>query len=356
MNQASPTISIGGKTIGIGRPVYVIAELSANHDQSYDKAANLVRAAAAAGADAIKLQTYTPDTITIDCDREYFRIGQGTVWDGMNLYQLYQQAYTPWDWQPQLMQLANDCGLDLFSSPFDFTAVDFLESMNVPAYKIASFELNDIPLLERVASTGKPVIASTGMATLAEIELAVSTLRGAGAPQVALLKCTSAYPALPESMNLRTMVDLAQRFNVPVGLSDHTLGHESSLLSVALGGSIIEKHLTFSRQDPGPDSGFSLEPHEFAEMVRQIRVAEKALGQVHYGGTADDLRNRAFRRSLFVVRDMVAGESFTPDNVRSIRPGYGLEPKHYRAVLGQKANQAISRGTPLSWEFVEKVV
>ncbi len=353
MNTDTRSIEIAGRVIGPGLPVYIIAELSANHGHSFDTAVALVEAAHQAGADAVKLQTYTAETITIDCDREYFRIGQGTIWDGLNLFQLYQQAYTPWDWQPRLKHVANRLGMHLFSSPFDFTAVDFLETMDVPVYKIASFELNDIPLLEKVGATRKPVIASTGMATIDEIELAIQTLKSAGAPQVAILKCTSAYPAAPESMNLQTMVDMAQRFQVPVGLSDHTLGHESALLSVALGGCIIEKHLTFSRQDPGPDSSFSLEPHEFAEMVRQVRIAEKAIGRVHYGGTENDLRNRAFRRSLFVVADIAAGELLTADNVRSIRPGYGLEPKHYRSVLGKRARQAISRGTPLAWDLLD---
>lgn len=353
MNAEIQPLAIAGRPIGLGHPVYIIAELSANHGQSFETAVALIEGAVQAGADAVKLQTYTAETITIDCDLEYFRIGQGTIWDGMNLFQLYQQAYTPWDWQPKLKQVADRLGIHLFSSPFDFSAVDFLEAMTVPAYKIASFELNDIPLLEKVGATKKPVIASTGMATIEEIDLAIQTLRSAGAPQVAILKCTSAYPAQPESMNLQTLVDMASRFQVPVGLSDHTLGHESALLSVALGGCIIEKHLTFSRRDPGPDSSFSLEPGEFAEMVRQVRIAEKALGRVHYGGTENDIRNRAFRRSLFVVADIAAGELITAENVRSIRPGYGLEPKHYRSVLGKRARQAIVRGTPLAWDLLD---
>lgn len=348
----SQSMMIQRRRVGAGEPVYVIAELSANHGQSFERAEDLVYAAKEAGADAVKLQTYRPDSITIDCENDFFAIDQGTVWDGKNLYRLYEEAYTPWEWQPRLKLLAESLGMQLFSSPFDFEAVDFLEQMNVPAYKIASFELVDIPLLEKVAATGRPVILSTGMATKEEIQLAVRTLQHHGAEQIALLKCTSAYPASPESMNLRTMADLGHSFRVPFGLSDHTLGIEAPVAAVALGASIIEKHLTLRRSDGGPDSAFSLEPEEFAAMVAAVRTAEKMVGGVHYGPTDADRRNRAFRRSLFAVADIRAGEPFTASNIRSIRPGYGLEPLHYPAILGKTAKESIARGTPLMWRHV----
>lgn len=348
----SALLQIAGHSIGPGRPTYIIAEMSANHGQKFEQAVEIVKAAQAAGADAVKLQTYTPDTLTIDCRNEYFQIGKGTIWEGRNLYELYGEAYTPWDWQPKLKQIANELGLDCFSTPFDATAVEFLEQMDVPAHKIASFELVDIPLLQRVARTGKPVILSTGMATLEEIELAVRTLREAGNEQLALLKCTSAYPARPEDMNLRTIPDLAERFDVPVGLSDHTLGIAVPVAAVTLGACIVEKHFTLSRSTPGPDSAFSLEPQEFQQMVEAIRVAEKALGRVNYELTSGEAASRVFRRSLFVVKDMKAGEKFTEDNVRVIRPGYGLAPQHLPEVLGKTAARDIARGTPLDWALV----
>src|SRR5579863_1008899 len=320
--MAAP-ITIGGRTIGAGHPAYVIAEVSANHHQDFEQAVRIIRAAAEAGADAVKLQTYTPDTITIACDRKEFRINSGTIWDGTTLYELYGQAYTPWEWQPRLKKVANDLGLDLFSSPFDATAVDFLEEMNVPAYKLASLELVDLPLIEKLARTGKPLIMSTGMATVEEIEEAMRTAQRAGAKQIALLKCTSAYPASPEEMNLRTIPELSRRFDVPVGLSDHTMGIAVAVAAVALGACIIEKHLTLSRSEPGPDSAFSLEPQEFKAMVDAVRVAEKALGKVHFGCSAREESSRVFRRSLFVVQDVKRGEPFTAENVRSIRPGHG---------------------------------
>ena len=347
-------ISIDGRKIGPGQPVYVIAELSANHQQDFAKAVEIVHAAKAAGADAIKLQTYTPDTITLDCDNEYFRIGAGTIWAGRGLHELYAEAFTPWEWQPKLKALAGELGLACFSSPFDHTAVDFLEKMDVPAYKIASFELVDLPLIRRVAQTGKPVIMSTGMATRAEIAEAVQTARTAGATQLALLKCTSAYPSPPESMNLRTITHLALEFGAPIGLSDHTLGLAVPVAAIAIGARIIEKHLTLSRSDPGPDSGFSLEPHEFKEMVAAIRVAQSALGDADYGATPSEEASRVFRRSLFVVADVQAGEVFTAENVRSIRPGYGLHTRHLDEVLGQRAARDVDRGTPLSWELVTR--
>ncbi len=345
-------IEINGRPVGEGYPVYIVAELSANHCQEFDRAVELVKAAREAGADAVKIQTYTPDTMTISCSNQYFRIGKGTIWEGRNLYDLYGEAHTPWHWQPELKKIANGLGLDLFSTPFDHTAVDFLESMEVPAYKIASFELIDIPLLRRVARTGKPIILSTGMATLAEIDDAVRAIRAEGGNQLALLKCTSAYPAPPEEMNLRTIPHMMEAFDVPVGLSDHTLGIAVPVTSVALGACIIEKHFTLCRDISGPDSHFSLEPSEFKTMVAAVRTAEKAVGQVGYGITESGSSSRVFRRSLFVVENIEAGDVFTQENVRCIRPGYGLAPKFLGEVLGRRAARGITRGTPLSWELI----
>lgn len=345
-------IQIGKRSVGPGHSTYVIAEMSANHAQNFDKAVEIVRAAANAGADAIKLQTYTPDTITIASDREEFRVGGGTLWDGRSLHDLYGEAYTPWEWQPRLKNVAEDLGMDLFSSAFDATAVDFLEQMDVPAHKVASFELVDIPLIEKMARTGKPLIMSTGMATVEEIEEALQSARNAGATQIALLKCTSAYPAPAEEMNLRTIPEMARRFGVPVGLSDHTMGIAAPVAAVALGACIIEKHLTLSRSIPGPDSAFSLEPHEFKAMVDAVRTAEKALGEVNFGVSSKEEASRVFRRSLFVVKDVKQGEAFTPANVRSIRPGNGLHTRYLAEVLGKRAAREIKRGTPLSWEYV----
>jgi len=330
----------------------VIAEVSANHHQRFEEAVKIIRAAHEAGADAVKLQTYTPDTITIACDRPEFRI-EGTIWDGRQLHELYGQAYTPWEWQPRLKEVANDLGMDLFSTPFDATAVDFLEKMNVPAHKLASFELVDIPLIKKMARTGKPLIMSTGMSTLEEIEEAVRAACQAGATQIALLKCTSAYPAAPEEMNLRTIPELARRFGVPVGLSDHTMGSAVTVAAVALGACIIEKHLTLSRAEPGPDSAFSMEPDEFKAMVQAVRITEKALGEVHFGIEAKEASSRVFRRSLFVVQEVKRGEPFTAENVRSIRPGYGLHTRHLPEILGRNATRDIERGTPVSWDLVQ---
>jgi len=347
-------LQISGHTIGSGKSTYIIAEVSANHNQDYDQAVRIIHLAHEAGADAIKLQTYTADTITVSSTKDYFRVGGGTLWDGRTLYDLYAEAYTPWEWQPKLKQIANELGMDLFSSAFDATAVDFLEQMDVPAHKVASFELIDIPLIQKMARTGKPMIMSTGMATLAEIEEAMQTARAAGAEQIALLKCTSAYPAPPEEMNLRTIPDLADRFGVPVGLSDHTMGVTVPVAAVALGASIIEKHLTLSRSISGPDSAFSLEPAEFKQMVDAVRVAEKALGEVHYGLSGKEEASRVFRRSLFVVADVKAGEMFTEANIRSIRPGHGLHTRHLPEVLGKCAARRIERGTPLTWELISR--
>ena len=348
----STYIQIGNRQIGPGCPVYAVAEMSANHNQDFDQAVKILHAAKEAGADAVKLQTYTPDTMTIRSDKEYFRIGKGTLWEGKTLYQLYKEAYTPWEWQLKLKEIADEIGIDLFSTAFDPTAVDFLEEMGVPVHKVASFEIVDIPLIEKMASTGKPLIISTGMATLSEIEEAVQAARKAGATEIALLKCTSAYPAPPEEMNLRTIPHLAEAFGVPVGLSDHTLGIAVPVAAVALGACIVEKHFTLSRDIPGPDSAFSLEPQEFKAMVEAIRVAEKALGKVSYEVGEREAASRVFRRSLFVVKDMKAGEVFTHENVRSIRPGYGLPPKFLKEVLGRRAACDIKAGTPFEWRMI----
>jgi pseudaminic acid synthase len=306
-----------------------------------------------AGADAVKLQTYTPDTITIDCDNEYFQIKQGTLWDGKTLYQLYKEAYTPWEWQPELKKLAEDMGLICFSSPFDKTAVDFLEKMNVPAYKVASFEITDIGLIEYIASKGKPIIISTGIASLVDIEEAINACKRMGNNKIALLKCTSEYPTPLEDVNLRTIPDMIERFGTVVGLSDHTLGISVPIAAVALGAKIIEKHFILDRKLGGPDSAFSLEPEEFRTMVKSVRESEKALGNVIYELTEKIKKSREFSRSLFIVEEMKAGETFTEINIKSIRPGFGLPPKHLSEVLGKKAMKDIKRGTPLEWSLVE---
>jgi N-acetylneuraminate synthase len=344
-------MEINTRRIGPGQPVYIIAELSANHHQDYAQAVALIHAAKQAGADAIKLQTYTPDTITIASDKPYFQI-EGTIWAGRTLHDLYGEAYTPWEWQPGLKAVANDLGMDLFSSPFDPTAVAFLNDMGVPAFKIASFELNDIPLIQAVARTGKPTIMSTGMATLAEIDEAVRAFRAAGGRELALLRCTSAYPADPAEAKLTIIPHLEQTFGVPAGLSDHTMGIEIPVAAVALGARLIEKHFTLSRAVPGPDSKFSLEPDEFKAMVDAVRLTERALGRVEYGPVPSEQKSLIFRRSLFVVADVKAGEPFTPQNVRSIRPGHGLHTRHLPDVLGRRAARDIERGTPLSWALI----
>jgi pseudaminic acid synthase len=343
---------ISRKLFGADKGVYVIAELSANHNQSFDEACRLVVAAADAGADAIKLQTYTADTITLRARTAPFLVN-GTLWAGRYLHDLYGEAHTPWDWQPKLKARAEELGLDCFSSPFDPTAVDFLETMDVPAYKIASFELVDIPLIEKVARTGKPAIMSTGMATLDEITEAVNAFHRAGGAQLALLKCTSAYPSPASEMNLSTIPDLARRFGVRAGLSDHTLDLAVPVAAVALGARVIEKHLTISRSVPGPDSAFSLEPHEFKEMVAAVRTCEAALGEVRYEPTEKEVQMRVFRRSLFATRDIAAGEIFTTENVRSVRPNHGLHTRNLPLVLGTRAAAAISFGTPLAAAHLE---
>ena len=351
---ADSALTIAGRRVGPGSPVYVIAELSANHNQDFDQAVRILRAAKDAGADAVKLQTYTADTITLRSDKECFRIAGGTLWDGRTLYDLYQEAFTPWEWQPKLKEVANDLGMQLFSSAFDDTAVDFLEQMKVPAHKVASFELVDIGLIQKMARTGKPLIMSTGMASEAEIVEAVEAARGAGAAQLALLKCTSAYPAQPEETNLRSIPELARRFGCPVGLSDHTMGIAVPAAAVALGACIVEKHLCLRRADGGPDSAFSLEPSEFKAMVEAVRTAERALGSVQFGSGPHEVNSLRFRRSLFVVEDIKKGQMFTKQNLRSIRPGNGLHPRHFQEVLGKRAACDVERGTALNWELVEK--
>jgi len=352
MSAADTSIEIDGRRIGAGQPVYVVAELSANHHKSFDEAVRLVEAAKQAGADAVKLQTYTADTITIESERPEFRVSGGTLWDGRSLHDLYAEASTPWEWQPRLKEVAEKIGLQLFSSPFDATAVDFLEQMKVSAYKVASFELVDLPLIEKIARTGKPIILSTGMGTFEEIEEALRAAREAGAAQLALLHCTSAYPADAEEMNLKTIPHLAEALGVPVGLSDHTLGISVPVAAVALGACIVEKHFTLSRDVPGPDSGFSLEPAEFRAMAEAVRDAQRALGEARYEASAREQASRALRRSLYVVADVQAGELFTAENIRSIRPALGLEPKHLPSVLGKRASRDVRRGEPVSWELL----
>ena len=346
-------VKIANKKIGKNYPVFIVAELSANHLRKFDNAVKLIKEAKEAGADAVKLQTYTPDTITIDCENEYFQIKQGTIWDGKTLYELYKEAYTPWEWQPKLKKIAEEMGLILFSTPFDKTAVDFLEEMNVPAYKIASLEILDIPLIEYVASKGKPVIISTGIATLSDIKEAVNACKRMENDQIALLKCTSVYPVPLGEINLKTIPNLAETFGTIVGLSDHTLTISVPVASVALGACIIEKHFTLNRPSGGADAAFSLEPDEFKAMVKAIREVEKALGEVSYELTEKMKKSRQHSRSLFVVKNMKAEEIFTEENVRSIRPGYGLPPKYLKDILGKKAKKDIKRGTPLSWELID---
>ena len=344
---------IADKNIGVNNPTFIIAELSANHMNDFDIATKTIKAMAEAGANAVKFQTFTPETITIDCDNEYFQIKQGTVWDGQILHELYEDAYMPWEWQPKLKKIAEDLGLIAFSSPFDKTSVDFLEDMDVPAYKIASFEITDIPLIEYVASKGKPLIISTGIASFEDIELALQTCFDAGNNQVALLKCTSSYPAPLDEINLNTIPDMIKKFDCIIGLSDHTLGGEVSTAAVALGANIIEKHFILDRDMGGPDSEFSMEPYEFKQMVDSIRNVEKALGKVNYELSDKMKANREFSRSLFVVEDIEKGNAITEDNVRSIRPGFGLHPKYLKEILGKKVNQNLNKGTPFELSFIE---
>lgn len=347
-------ISIAGRTIGRGYPTYIVAELSANHHHDFAQAAALVRAAKRAGADAVKLQTYTADTMTIDSDAPPYLLGSGNTWAGRTLYDLYEEAHTPWEWHAPLQQIASEEGLAFFSTPFDETAVDFLESLHVPAYKIASFELVDIPLLEKVGATRKPVILSTGLATMDEIQDAVTALRASGCEQIVLLRCASAYPARPADVHLAAMRTLAREFDVEVGLSDHTMDPAVAVAAAALDACVIEKHFILDRSLGGPDASFSLEPSELAALVQQIRTAEEAIGadDAVPGATAAEKSNVVFRRSLIVVADIEPGEPFTRHNVRALRPGHGLPPKHLREVLGKRAATRIRRGTPLAWELV----
>ncbi len=332
---------------------YIIAEMSANHAGSFERAKEILYAAKEAGADCIKLQTYTADTLTIDCDNEYFNIGGGT-WSGENLYHLYEKAYTPWEWQAELKQEAEKIGIDFLSTPFDKTSVDFLESIGVEFYKIASFELVDIPLIEYVASKGKPIIMSTGMGSLEEIKEAVEAIQKMGNNKICLLRCASAYPAISDSMNLNTMVDMKQQFHVPVGLSDHSMGSIGAVVAVAMGATIIEKHFCISREIENPDSSFSMEPQEFKKMVEDIRTVERAKGTIHYGATKEEEGNVIFRRSIFVIKDIKKGEKFTEENIRVIRPGYGIKPKYFKEILGKTAISDIQRGIPLNFDMVEK--
>ncbi len=348
------SFKIGNRVIGPDSPAYIIAEMSANHLQDYHRAVEILWAAKEAGADAIKLQTYTADTITIDCDNPYFQITGGTIWDGTTLHKLYEEAYTPWEWQPKLMEEAKKAGLDCFSSPFDFTAVDFMAKMDMPAYKVASYEITDIPLIRKIALQHKPVIIATGVARLSDIELALQTCREAGNEDVMLLKCVSSYPTPYGDTNLLTIPTLAEKFNCLMGLSDHTMGSVVPTGAVALGAKMVEKHLTLRRADGGPDGAFSMEPAEFARMVSDIRTLELALGSPEYSLTEKQETEREGARSLFVVKDIQAGEPFTPENVRSIRPGQGLHTQYYEQVLGKTAATHIAKGTPLSWELIRE--
>ncbi|NLK63091.1 MAG: pseudaminic acid synthase [Fusobacteria bacterium] len=332
--------------------IFIIAEMSANHGKNIKIALDTIYAAKESGANAIKIQTYTPDTITINCSNEYFKLKQGTIWDGKNLYELYKEAYTPWEWHDELKKYADSIGIILFSTPFDNSAVDLLESINVLAYKIASFEITDIPLIKYVASKQKPIIISTGIANLDDIQNAVDTCRGVGNNNIALLKCTSAYPAKIEDANLKTIQNLKETFNVVSGLSDHTLGITVPIVSVAMGARIIEKHFILDKSIGGPDSSFSLNKDEFKLMVNSVREAEKSVGEIDYKLTEQKLKSRELSRSLFVVKDIKKGEIFTKDNIRSIRPGYGLPPKYYDEIIGKRAANDINRGLPLKWSDI----
>lgn len=346
-------IDLGGVMLGDGSRTFIVAELSANHNQDLTVALETISAAAEAGADAIKLQTYTPDTITFPGDSDVFKVNSGSVWDGRTLYDLYSEAYTPWEWHAELFEHARDLGLICFSSPFDPTAIDLLESLDAPAYKVASFEITDIPLIEQMAATGKPMIISTGVALDDDIERALAACTSAGNDQVLLLKCTSSYPAEIGEANLLTMVDMRRRYGTLVGLSDHTTGHAVAAAAAALGACFIEKHLILDRRIGGPDSGFSLEPNEFAELVRAVRDTEDALGKVTYELSPGSMSSRQFVRSLFVVADVRAGDLVTSENVRSIRPGNGLPPGELPALIGRIFARDVSAGTPLAWDQIE---
>lgn len=344
-------MKINGKTVGADAP-YIIAELSANHNGNIETAFNIISAAKKAGADAVKLQTYRSDTITLDSDSDDFKI-KGGLWDGRTLYELYEEAHTPWEWHKPLFEHARNEGITIFSSPFDNTAVDLLEDLNAPAYKIASFEAIDLPLIEYVASTGKPMIISTGMADEQEIQEAIDAARGAGCKELAILHCVSGYPAPAEDYNLKTLVDMRERFNVLTGLSDHTLDNTTAIVSAALGASIIEKHFTLDRSGGGPDDSFSLEPAELAALCRDTKTAKAALGQVDYGRKSSEQGNVKFRRSLYFVKDMKAGDVITEDCIRSVRPGYGLAPKYFKELIGKNVAVDIKINSPVRHELIE---
>ncbi len=348
-----PSLYLNGRKIGPDQPPYIIAEMSANHNGSLLRAFKTIEMAKKAGADAIKMQSYTPDTLTLDFDTPDFQIKDG-LWAGKTLYQLYKEAQTPFEWHKPLFDKARETGITLFSSPFDFTSVDLLEDLNAPAYKIASFEAIDLPLIAYVAKTGKPMIISTGMANLDEITHAVDTARSHGCKELILLHCISAYPAPASQCHLRTIADLSRRFNVISGLSDHTLGSTVSIAAVALGASVIEKHVTLSRNDPGPDAAFSLEPIELASLCKKTKIAWEALGKAGYEIKDTEKSNLQFRRSLYACKKIHKGENFTAQNIRSVRPGFGLAPKHYEVVLGAKASQNIEPGTALTWGMLRK--
>ncbi|NFN86286.1 pseudaminic acid synthase [Clostridium sporogenes] len=332
---------------------FIIAELSANHGNDINIAKKTIDAVKYAGADAIKLQTYTADTITIDCDNDYFKIKNSSIWDGRTLYDLYKEAHTPWEWQKELKEYAESIGLICFSTPFDKSSVDFLETLNVPAYKVASFEITDIPLIEYIASKGKPIIISTGMATLSNIEEAINACKKMGNDKIILLQCTSAYPANIEDANLKTIQNLRDTFNVEVGLSDHTLGIVVPIVAVALGAKVIEKHFILDKSIGGPDAIFSLNKNEFKDMVDAIRIAEKSIGKINYNLSDKIANNKQFSRSLFVIEDIKAGETFTEKNVKSIRPGFGLPSKYINDIIGKTCRKNLQKGIPLKWEYVK---
>lgn len=347
------SISIAGRRIGLGEAPFVIAEMSGNHNQSLERALGIVEAAAKSGAHALKIQTYTPDTMTLDLDEREFHIGDpNSLWAGTSLYKLYGEAYTPWEWHQPIFKRARELGMIPFSTPFDETSVDYLESLEVPCYKIASFENSDLPLIRRVAATGKPLIISTGMATVAELDQTVRAAREAGCTDLVLLKCTSTYPATPENSNITTIPHMRDLFACEIGLSDHTMGIGVSVASVALGATVIEKHFTLSRADGGVDSVFSMEPDEMATLVIETRRAWEALGAVTYGPTPAELKSIQFRRSLYVVKELKAGDVLTRENVRSIRPGHGLPPGMIDVILGKKVSRDVARGTALSWDLL----
>lgn len=346
-------MKLGTKEIDPRRPVYFIAEMSGNHNQSLEKALKIVDAAAEAGADALKIQTYTPDTMTLDISEgDFFIEDKKSLWKGRSLYDLYKEAMTPWEWHQPILNRCREKGLDFFSTPFDATAVDFLEALNVPFYKIASFENTDLPLIRKVARTGKPVIISTGLASLAEISEAVATIRNEGNNQIVLLKCTSAYPARAEDANLISIKNLRETLNVEVGLSDHTMGSIVPIVSVCMGATVIEKHFTISRSEGGVDSSFSMEPSEFRQMVDEVSKAQKSMGQVFYGISESEEKSFVFRRSLYVCEDMKAGAVFTEKNLRAIRPGKGLPPKYQDVFMGKKILKDVKKGTPVSWDLI----